>query len=57
MRNSRIVHARQRAKIYEEYYRPSLNPGRFLKSILGVLIFGSSPVAQNYIPDNKKGLR
>jgi hypothetical protein len=54
MRNSRIVHARQGAKIYEDYYKPSLNPGRFLKSILGVLLFGSSPVTQNYSPGRKR---
>ncbi len=50
MRSRRIVHTRESVKIYEEYYKPSINPLRFFKSILGVLIFGSSPVAQRYTP-------
>lgn len=48
MKNRNIVHARQEVKIYKEYYQPSLNLWRFTKSILGVLFFGSTTVANNY---------
>jgi len=48
MKNKRIEHASQEVKIYKDYYRPSINPTRFLKSIFGVLLFGSTSVAHNY---------
>ena len=48
MKNKNIVHARQEVKIYKEYYQPSLNLWRFTKSILGVLFFGSTTVANSY---------
>jgi len=57
MRNRHILHARQEVKIYEDYYKPSINPWRFLKSILGVLISGSSPVAQTFVTLKKKEAR
>jgi hypothetical protein len=57
MKNRSIEHSRQEVKIYEDYYKPSFNIGRFVKSILGVLIFGRSTVAQSYVPLKKKGLR
>lgn len=47
MKNRDIVHARQEVKIYREYYQPSLNLWRFTKSIIGVLFFGSSTVANH----------
>lgn len=57
MKNRNIVHAHQEAEIYREYYRPSMNLWRFTKSILGVLIFGSSTVAQSYVPAKKRVLK
>jgi hypothetical protein len=54
MKNRNIVHAHQEAEIYREYYKPSMNLWRFTKSILGVLIFGSSTVARNYVPTKKR---
>lgn len=49
MKDRKIVHAHQQAAIYKEYYRPSMNPWKFVKSILGVLVFGNSTVARSYI--------
>lgn len=57
MKNKRIVHARQEVKIYEDYYKPSINPFRFLKSVLGVLIFGRTLVAHSYAPVQKRNLK
>jgi hypothetical protein len=57
MRNRHILHVRQEAEIYKAYYQPSFNLGRFFKSILGVIIFGSGPVSQNYEPGKKKILK
>ncbi len=45
MKNRRIEHAHQAVKIYENHYKPSLNPLRFVKSILGIVLFGSTSVA------------
>ncbi len=55
MKNKDIIHARQKAEIYKDYYRPSINPLRFLKSVFGVLIFGSGTAAHSYYP-KKRGL-
>lgn len=57
MRNNNILHARERVKIYESYYKPSFNPIRFVKSILGVLVFGSSATAHSYVPPKRKGTK
>lgn len=57
MKNRKIVHARQEVKIYEDYYKPSFNLFRFIKSIVGVLIFGRFSVAASYIPAKKRTLR
>ena len=54
MKNRRIVHAHQEVEIYKDYYRPSFNLWRFTKSILGVIIFGSSTVANGYVPAKKR---
>lgn len=54
MKNRKIVHAHQEVEIYREYYKPSFNLWRFTKSILGVLIFGSSTVANNYGTTKKR---
>jgi hypothetical protein len=48
MKNKNIVHARQEVRIYSAYYKPSLNPWRFIKSILGLLFFGSCTVPNSY---------
>ena len=45
---NRIAHNHEEAKIYRNYYKPSLNPLRFLKSILVVVFFGSSNAANGY---------
>lgn len=54
MKNKRIEHARNEVRIYESYYKPSLNLLRFTKSILGVLILGRTSVAENYVPVKKR---
>jgi hypothetical protein len=48
MKNRNLVHAHEEAKIYHNYYKPSLNIFRFLKAILSVFISGSSPAAGAY---------
>ena len=45
MKNRNIAHAYQHAKIYRHHYKPSLNIFRLLKSVLGIIISGSSPAA------------
>ncbi|MBC7947490.1 MAG: hypothetical protein H7Y42_06395 [Chitinophagaceae bacterium] len=47
MKNKHIVLAHEQAKIYHNYYKPSLNIVRLLKSVLCVFISGSSPAAGN----------
>ena len=48
MKNKHIVHAHEEAKIYHSYYRPSLNVVRMLRSVLSVLLTGSSPAASSF---------
>jgi hypothetical protein len=48
MKNKRIAHAYEEAKIYRQYYKPSLNFFRLLKSVLAVFISGSSPAAGSF---------
>ncbi|HMK27230.1 MAG TPA: hypothetical protein VK483_14460 [Chitinophagaceae bacterium] len=45
MKNRHLIHSHQSAKIYRHYYKPSFNIIRLLKSVLSVLISGSSHVA------------
>ena len=54
MKNKRIEHASEEVKIYKDYYKPSFNPTRFIKSIFGVLIFGSTSVAHHYAPVERR---
>jgi hypothetical protein len=54
MKNRNIEHGRQEVKMYESYYKPSLNVIRFAKSIFGVLFFGRSTVVTSYAPTKKK---
>ncbi|MBS1919776.1 MAG: hypothetical protein JST17_05960 [Bacteroidetes bacterium] len=48
MKRKHIVHAHEEAKIYHQYYKPSLNVFRLLKSVLAVFISGSSHVAGGF---------
>jgi hypothetical protein len=43
MKNKRIVHAHEEAKIYHDYYKPSFNIFRLIKAVLSVFISGTSP--------------
>jgi hypothetical protein len=45
MKNRHIVHSHEEAKIYRNYYKPSLNIFRFVKAVLAVFVSGSSPAA------------
>lgn len=47
MKNKRIVHAHEEAKIYHEYYKPSFNILRLIKSVLSVFISGTSPAGSD----------
>lgn len=53
----RITHSHQEVLIYRDYYRPSFNLLRFFRSIFGVLIFGSSSVANHYAPLERKRMK
>ncbi len=55
MKNRDIEYAKQAAKIYSDSYKPSYNVWRFMKSILGVVIYGSSTVS--YLPAKKRMIR
>ncbi len=45
MKNKRIEHSYQEAKIYSHYYKPSFNLFRLVKSVLYVFFSGSSPAS------------
>ena len=55
MKNRDIEYAKQAARIYSDSYKPSYNLWRFMKSILGVVIHGSSTVS--YIPAKKRMIK
>jgi hypothetical protein len=55
MKNKDIVYAKQAAKIYSDSYKPSYNVFRFMKSIIGVVMYGSSTVS--YIPAKKRMIK
>lgn len=46
MKNKGITHAHETARIYKQYYQPSLNPLRLFKSVVSVFISGSGPASQ-----------
>jgi hypothetical protein len=48
-----IIHSHEEARIYRSYYKPSLNFVRLFKSVLSVIISGSSPAAHG-IDYNRK---
>ncbi|MBN8686656.1 MAG: hypothetical protein J0M10_06550 [Chitinophagales bacterium] len=45
MKNKNLVHYHESARIYRNYYKPSFNIVRLIKSVLSVVISGSNPVA------------
>jgi hypothetical protein len=53
MKNRNIEYQKQAARIYSASYKPSYNLVRFMKSILGALLYGSSTV-QAYAPAKKR---
>ena len=55
MKNRDIEYAKQAARIYSDSYKPSYNLWRFMKSILGVVIHGSSTVS--YISAKKRMIK
>lgn len=48
MKNKRLSHHYESAKIYSQYYKSSFNLVRLLKSVLTVFISGSSAAATGY---------
>jgi hypothetical protein len=48
MKNRVISHVHEQAKIYKNHYKPSLNPLRFVRALLGILISGQPSVAHRY---------
>jgi hypothetical protein len=52
MKNRNIEYQKQAAKIYRESYKPSYNVLRFMRSILGAVLYGSS--VHGYSPTNKR---
>jgi len=48
MKNKNIIHSHEEARIYRQYYKPSFNIFRLLKSVLAVFISGSSPAAGSF---------
>ena len=53
MKNRNIEYQKQAAKIFSDSYKPSYNVLRFMRSILGAVLYGSSTV-HNYTPANKR---
>lgn len=49
MKNRNIVYAKQAAKMYSHAYKPSTNVWRFVKSIFGAWVYGSS-TPHDYAP-------
>lgn len=48
MKNRRLVHYHESARIYRKYYRPSFNIIRLFRSVLSIVLTGSSPSAGMY---------
>lgn len=48
MKKRSLTHHHEATKIYRHYYKPSLNFVRLLKSVLSVIISGSSPAATTH---------
>lgn len=45
MKNKDLVHYHESARIYRNYYKPSFNVLRLLKSVLAIFISGANPAA------------
>jgi hypothetical protein len=45
MKNKHLVHYHESARIYRNYYKPSFNIFRLLKSVLAIVISGGNPAA------------
>lgn len=43
MKNKDLVHYHESARIYQNYYKPSFNVFRLLKSVLAIFISGANP--------------
>ncbi|HEX8313631.1 MAG TPA: hypothetical protein VF609_01480 [Flavisolibacter sp.] len=52
MKNRNIEYQKQAAKIYSDAYKPSYNVLRFMRSILGAVLYGST--VHSYTPVNKR---
>lgn len=48
MKNRDLHHAHRSAKIYQAYYKSSVNPLRLFKSVMAVLFTGRSTAARSY---------
>ena len=48
MKNRNIIHSHEEAKIYRSYYKPSFNMLLLFRSVMAVIISGSSPAAGNF---------
>ncbi|HQW42707.1 MAG: hypothetical protein IPP02_03940 [Chitinophagaceae bacterium] len=48
MKKRSLTHHHEAAKIYQHYYKPSLNFLRLFKSVLAVFLSGSSPAATTH---------
>jgi hypothetical protein len=57
MKNKAISKVHHEVKIYEAYYKPSINPLRVMKSILGVLLLGKGTVLPSYAALKKRSHR
>lgn len=47
MKNNKLARHYEAAKMYQHYYKPSLNPLRLIKSVLSVIITGHNPATRN----------
>ena len=54
MKNKPIIHSHEEARSIRVITNLHLNIFRFLRSVLGVLISGSSPAAQGYDHNRKR---
>ncbi|MDR3714409.1 MAG: hypothetical protein P4L51_16475 [Puia sp.] len=54
MKKNNMQHDTHKAKIYKDIYRPSTNPGRFLRTLLSVILMGQSPVGSGSYLHPKK---
>ncbi len=48
MKNRDLVHYHESARIYRNFYKPSFNVLRLLKSVLAIFISGANPAASGH---------